>query len=179
MSRLNTAVIDTSSLRSLQAISCVALLGGTFQQVLLPVAVRRELERDTTIQPYFHQLRRELAFLADCDDFDLESARLRRIPRRRSDMEDDDSNLGEAEAIQQAVEQRAVLIADDRQALQKARGSGLRAVGTVGLLAEWTRSGLMGPATLRMHFVSLRMQGRWLPTAEINRILAQFDEKPI
>jgi predicted nucleic acid-binding protein len=125
-------VSDTSPVRALNHLGLLHILQDLFTTVLIPPAVRDELLKPTRTCPVIdisrvpflrvqapHDAVRVSSFLAHLDP-------------------------GEAEALVLALEVQAqVLLLDERKARRVAEGLGLTSIGTLGLLLEAKRQGLV------------------------------------
>jgi predicted nucleic acid-binding protein len=82
---------------------------------------------------------------------------------------------GEAAAIWLAVEREASLIlSDDRQARLAAERLGIPVVGTIGILVQAKRKGLV--SALSPLLLHLKSKGVWLSTSLIQNVLAEVGE---
>lgn len=127
-------VSDAGPLIAFAKVDQLSLLQKLFGQVLIPPAVEHEL---------FAKVGPEVPRL----DAALATSSLRVVrpaaPSAEVHAVIDDLGLGEAEAIALAFEHRATLIADDRAARSRARQVAVPVTGTVGVLIDAKRTGLL------------------------------------
>lgn len=142
---MTVVVSDTSPLRALFFVGRLAILATLFGDVIVPPAVVDELQKAR--RPEFR--------------FDVAAIDHVRVvaPTDQSRVNEwvraDDLDVGEAEAIQLALELSAdVLLIDERAGTAIARHVGLRTVGVLGVLVEAKRAGLVpavGPLLDQLH----------------------------
>lgn len=121
------AVADSSTFIALDLGELVEKTALLFSRIHLPVQVRRELRRRRSGRTRLKQLS---GLLRSCHRYDLAASRL--LVKAGRSLQGRD--WGEAEAIQQAVELGAILLADDAWARTIASRMGLRCMGTIGVL---------------------------------------------
>jgi predicted nucleic acid-binding protein len=126
-------ISNTSPLRYLIAIGRADLVSNIFNHVLIPRGVHAELTHRSSPEP----LRNWMAEMPDW----LETRELGRSPEAQFVRVLDQ---GEAEAIQLAVDLHAdYLLIDERRGRQIATARGLTVIGTLGILLESYRRGLI------------------------------------
>ncbi len=123
------AVVDTSPLQYLHQIGLLGLLAPMFDTVLVPLAVRKELEAG-------HQAGLDLPVIEDLPWALVFSPQARLA-------ETGVLGEGEAEAISIAKERSALVVLDDREARAIAVSLGLSLTGTLGILIRGKREGLI------------------------------------
>jgi predicted nucleic acid-binding protein len=125
-------VADTSPLNYLVQIDCQELLAALYQRVLIPDAVFRELTHTQTPFPVRTWLKSKPEWLQVREvapPFDLRLSGL---------------DPGEREAIQLAQREHAdLLLIDDRMGVRFAQRQGLEVTGTLGVLLQAARVGLV------------------------------------
>jgi len=125
-------VADTSPLNYLVQIDCQELLAALYQRVLVPPAVMNELDRPRTpaaVRAWVDHLPAWVEVRA------VQST----LPATLAGLDP-----GEQEAIQLAQEQHAdLLLMDERRAVAFARRHGLEVTGTLGVLVQAARLGLV------------------------------------
>lgn len=126
-------VSDTSPLRALQALDLVTVLFRLYQKVVVPTAVHRELSVSVPRLGRFPV--DQYAFIsvaAPSPSPQLDALRMK-------------LDEGEAEAIALALELRAdLLLVDELDGRDSARGLGLRTRGVLGVLVQAKYAGLCG-----------------------------------
>jgi predicted nucleic acid-binding protein len=126
-------VADTSPLNYLVRIECAELLPALFDRIVIPSAVLRELG-DPDAPPAVRQ------WVGSRPEW-LEIREIQGPPPPALLAELD---AGEAEAIQLAAELRAdLLLIDERKGTSLAQREGLEVTGTLGVLLQAARSGLV------------------------------------
>lgn len=145
-SAISVAVADAGPLIALARLDRLALLSGLFGQVLVPEAVFAECTA-----------RRDLADAASIRHA-CESGALTlciATPIAATDL-----GRGERSAIGKALELKAALVADDLAARRRAEALGLITIGTLGVLVQAKRMGLL--PEVRPAVDQLRAGGYWL-----------------
>jgi predicted nucleic acid-binding protein len=147
---LRIAVIDSTPLISLVHLELVSELSLFFDVVYVPRQVQTEVNR----KHRFRYLLRDLldrSILQRCAAADKTNVALLRL----------DIDEGEAEALTQAQEKGAAFfIGDDKRAREIAEAQGLRAVGTVGILARLRLEGRAGETALLVKDLRDRLEFR-------------------
>lgn len=128
---MRLVVSDTSPIRALDHLGRLDLLGQLFEVVLIPPAVREELLQPRRRFRSIDAVRIPGARIQGPADVE----RVRELCRVLQ--------TGEAEAIVLAEESEADLLVDERAGRAIAVQRGLRVTGTVGLLVEARRRGLI------------------------------------
>lgn len=102
-------MIDTSCVIALDAAELLPQLAFVFHRLLLPKAVRTELNKRRRTKDRIRALQREYAFIVPCNDYDQLAVDtvLTDLNRRKKDR-------GEAESIVQASKLSAMVVLDDR-----------------------------------------------------------------
>jgi hypothetical protein len=158
-------VSDTSPLRALQVLTLVPVLEYLYQQVIVPPAVKRELDVDVAGLGGFPFERYPFIRIA------TPSASSRLSDLRR------DVDEGEAEAIALAIELRApLLLVDDLDGREIARRLGLRTRGVLGVLVQAKESRLCGALWPLIQRLQAEMDFH-LSDAIVDVILEQAGEK--
>ncbi len=121
------AVADSSTFIALDLGGLIEKTVLLFSPIHLPVQVRWELRRKRSRR---NRLRQLAGVVRSCHRYDLAASRL--LVKAARSLQGRD--WGEAEAIQQAVELGAILLADDAWARSIAARMGLRCMGTIGIL---------------------------------------------
>jgi predicted nucleic acid-binding protein len=155
------AATNTSPIIALTRVGQLPLLERLFERILAPFDVYAELDAKVGAP--------EPAALRALANLDL-------VPRIPGVAEIPGLHLGESQAIAVAVARRADrVLLDERRARQAAAALGVRPVGTVGILLEARRRGLI-PA-VRPLLDRLVAAGFHLHPALIERVLADAGEK--
>ncbi len=147
-----TAVSNTSPLNYLVLIDLQDVLPVLFDRVLIPGAVRRELEAHAAPEP----IRRWMA---------ADAPWLETLPVSDVSVDLEQLGAGEREAIRLAeVTEKAVVLLDEKKARRIARDRGLAVSGTLGVLDLGARRGLRDlPAALdRLERTTFRASPRLL-----------------
>ena len=130
---MTLVVADTAPLRYLVEIGCQDVLPQLFAKVWIPGAVLRELKQKQT-PPAVHSWADHLPAWIE----------VREIVADPSESELAGLDRGEWEAIRLATELRAnLLLMDERFGVRVARQQGFAVTGTLGVLVEAARSGLI------------------------------------
>ena len=161
---LRVVISDTSPVHYLVLIGHVALLPDLYKEVLIPQSVADELQRPAAPEP----VRR---WIADPPQW-LQVVSLTAQPSFRSL---DRLDRGEHDAIVLALELKADLVLmDDREAVQEARGLGLSVTGTLGVLDRAAQRGLieLAPAIAQLRQTNFRVD-----PALLERLLAADERK--
>ena len=123
-----SAVADTGPLIILYQIELLPLLRGLYEKLFIPEAVRNELLRGPSGRAMLASGLVEVRPVSDRGAVEILRAFL---------------DEGEAEAIQLARELEATVIIDERRGRRIAKSLGLRVRGTLGILLELKRKGLI------------------------------------
>jgi predicted nucleic acid-binding protein len=125
-------VADTSPLNYLVQIECQHLLPILFERIFVPAAVVKELDHPGTpavVRAFLRQMPQWIAVRQVCATPDPTLAVL---------------DPGEREAIQLAKEEHAdLLLMDEKMGVRLARRQGLAVIGTLGILVQAARYGLV------------------------------------
>jgi predicted nucleic acid-binding protein len=125
-------VADTSPLNYLIQIECQHLLPILFERIFVPAAVVKELDHPGTpavVRAFLRQMPQWIAVRQVCAAADPTLAVL---------------DPGEREAIQLAKEEHAdLLLMDEKMGVRLARRQGLTVIGTLGVLVQAARYGLV------------------------------------
>lgn len=153
-------VADAGPLIALGRLDLISLLGSLFAQVQVPEAVLREVLADPT-RPDARRLEAAVAagLLQPCAATPVSAPQL---------------GAGECAAIGRALEIGAALLADDRAARLHATGLGLIVIGTLGVLVQAKREGLL--AQVRPQIDRLRASGQRLSQQAVAAALAAAGE---
>ena len=128
------ATIDTSVLLSLQCTRMIGAVSVLFTRLLVPVAVRRELEADGARNHAALRALDEFRIFDACDDYDLASVEVLLQERKHRGIGRD---RGEAEAVAQASQRSAqMVLVDDAQGRNWARGMALECHGTLWIFEQ-------------------------------------------
>ena len=153
-------VSNTGPTIALAHIGQIDILRRIFGQVLIPTAVRAEIQDETS-----------LAALNDADWImvgEVKDTLAVQLLREELD-------AGESEAIILARENQAALIfMDERAATRKARSIGLQSIGTLGILLIAKEKGIV--TELKPLLTSLRLEGFHMSDTLYNQILHRADE---
>jgi predicted nucleic acid-binding protein len=169
------ATIDTSVLLSLQCTGMIGAVSVLFTRLLVPVAVRRELEADEARNYAALRALDEYQIFDSCDDYDLASVEFLLQERRYRGVGRDQ---GEAEAVAQASQRSAqMVLVDDAQGRNWAKGMALEFHGTLWIF-EQLRA-LEYVTNLRPHFEKLLRNHRRQPRGVMNESLRKYDEPEI
>ena len=169
------ATIDTSVLVSLQCAELLGVVPALFDRVLIPVAVRKELEAGGEGNRAALMAIDEFAVFERCDDYDPASVKLLLDTRKHLALGRD---AGEAEAVVQAAQRSAsMVLVDDRLGRDWARRHSLECHGTIWLCRELRRTGFL--RDLKPAYVRMLRRGRRQPLKEMNSYLLEFYEPPI
>jgi predicted nucleic acid-binding protein len=168
------ATIDTSVLLSLQCVGLLGELSVLFQRILVPRAVRGEVDQGAAMNNAIDQALKAYAIFEMCDDYYQPSVKLL-LDARSAAKEGRDT--GEAEAVIQAAERSCMVLSDDRLGRQWARQFSLECHGTLWVIRELRRREVL--REVRPLFEMLLRRQRWQPLNEMNGILAEFRETSI
>ena len=129
---MTLVVSDTAPLNYLVQIGAEQVLNVLYDRILIPVAVFNELTVEGTPETVRRWAKQQHAWLEVC------------AVRYPAGLEDAGIDLGEREAIQLAKEQAADLVLiDERRGTRIAQEQGLTVTGTLGVLAQAARRGLI------------------------------------
>ena len=169
---MRVAVIDTSCVIALDAVSLIPRTSVMFSRLLLPKAVRRELFRRKNMKKRIQRLFRDLHFLAACDEYDQGVVDVLLSERRRQGLKD----RGEAEAVAQAGTVGATAIIDDPFGRKLAADYRLECHGTLLVFTELNRRGFLPGDELSRHLRQLARQGLRLAWPEANEFLISIGQ---
>jgi len=125
-------VADTSPLNYLVQINCDHVLPALYERVFVPSAVIEELGHPRAVVAVREWLARVPSWLVVEQVTEADDARLARL------------DLGERQAIQLARREHAdLLLMDERLGVRLAREQGLAVTGTLGVLLQAARRGLL------------------------------------
>lgn len=156
-------VADTGPLRYLVLIDTIDLLPRLFGRVLIPEIVGAELSRSSTPLPVREWLATEPSWLE------------RRPNPPTLGMLPPQLDAGERAAIALAQDiGDALLLIDDRAGIEAARGRGLKATGTLGILLQAAGLGLVDLPTA---FARLKATNFRYRPALLDALLAQHEAK--
>lgn len=156
------AVADSSTFIALDAGGLIEKTVLLFSPIHLPVQVRRELRTKRARRPRLKQL---AGVVRPCREYDLAASRLLVKPGRSLQGRD----WGETEAIQQAVELGAILLADDLWARGIADRMGLRCMGTIGVFDRLLELRIVTQPDARSAIRRILDAGIRLPEDELRR----------
>jgi len=146
-----------------------------FSRVLLPRAVRNELNRRRATKDRLRSVLDSYAFVERCDDYDKGSVDILLVEGATQGVED----RGETEAVVQAAEVGAVVVVDDPWSRKLAEKYGLELQGTFWVLQRLFKLGLFPADVCRTHFVELFRSGIRMPMALVNDFLVEIGEAPL
>lgn len=170
------AVIDSSCVIALDALNLLPKLTWLFGQLLLPKAVRVELNRRRSTKDRLRMLQREYAsFLVPCDKYDQGSVDILLTGRNRPGRKD----RGEAEAVVQAAAEGATVIIDDRRGRKLAEQYALKYHGTIWILEQLHLLNLISAHTLRQYLKQLRSQRIRFPLQAADELLQRLGQEPL
>jgi predicted nucleic acid-binding protein len=170
------AVIDASCVIALDALNLLPKLTWLFDRLLLPKAVRVELNRRRRTKDRLAVLRREYApFLVPCDKYDQGAVDTLVIERVRFGKKD----RGEAEAVVQAAAEGAIVIIDDKGGRKLAERYSLSYHGILWVLERLQLLGLITPSILRQHLEQLKHIQSRFPIKAANELLQSLDQPPL
>jgi predicted nucleic acid-binding protein len=170
------AVIDASSVIALDALNLLPELTWVFSRLLVPKAVRVELNRRWLTKDRLKTLQREYgSFLAPCDNYDQVAVDILLIWRTGLGKKD----RGEAEAVLQAAAEGAMVIIDDRRGRKLAEQYSLKCHGTMWILERLQLLGLFKQRTLRQHLEQLRFLKIRFPVKAANELLQRHGQDPL
>lgn len=121
------AVADSSTYVALDIAGILERTVLLFNPIHLPIQVRRELRRKRGRRDRLQQLR---GVVRSCHEYEAVAGRLLLVRGRDSGQRD----LGEVEAIQQAVKLGATLLVDDSWGRSITQKMGLTCMGSIGVL---------------------------------------------
>ena len=166
------ATIDTSVLVSLQCAELLGVVTALFDRLLVPAAVRGELEAGGESNRAALMAIDEFAVFERCDDYDPASVKMLLDTRKHLAHGKD---AGEAEAVIQASQRSAsMVLVDDPLGRDWAQRHTLECHGTIWLCRELRRRGFL--RKLQPAYVQMLRRGRRQPLNEMNRYLQEFDE---
>lgn len=161
-------VSDASPLTSLAAIGHVDLLRRLYGRVLIPPAVQQELAAAMPGVPGFL----DLPIHSWIEVVPVSGRALLASVEMELD-------LGEAEAIVVAVEQRAdLLLIDERRGRLVASRLGVKVIGVLGVLVNAKRRGFI-PAVKPLLDDLIVRAGFWISQSLYARVLAEIGEQPV
>jgi predicted nucleic acid-binding protein len=167
------AVIDSSPLINLTHLDLAGKLSLFFDVVLVPRAVQREVRKKSRFGSRLNRLY-AMGLFKRCKAADRANVALLHIEKL---------DEGEAEALTQAQEKQAkeeatlYFIGDEKRARQKCVGLGLRAIGTVRLLARLNRQGDADEPKALVR--KLRRDLQFRVSAEVEEKAIAMAEEPI
>ena len=115
------------------------------------------------------------SFVIFCDQYDQGAVDILLSEKKRLGKKD----RGETEAVVQASMEGAMVIIDDRDGRRLARQQSVDCHGTIWILEQLQKLGLLGPLTLRRCFVELQTREIRFPKNEANNLLQRFGEEPL
>jgi predicted nucleic acid-binding protein len=130
------ATIDSSCLIALDRLDLMAQATFLFSRLLVPKAVRKDLNDRRQMKDRMKRRFTELRLLERCNAYDQAAVDLLLIERARTGTED----RGEAEAVVQAAKTGATVIVDDAWGRTLARNHSLECHGTPGCCGAFTIS---------------------------------------
>ena len=160
---MSVIVADTGPLRYLVLIEAIDLLPRLFGRVLIPDIVGAELSRPSTPSPVREWLAGNPAWLE----------RRANPPTLRTFPPQLDAGERAAIALAQAVGD-ALLLIDDRAGIEAARGRGVKATGTLGILLQAAGLGLVDLPTAFQRLKATNFRYR---PALLDALLAQYEAK--
>lgn len=153
-------VSNTGPLIALAQIGQFNLLQALFEQVIIPPAVRAEIQDDVSLAAL--TAAGWLVVYAPADPLAVQVLR-------------EELDAGESEAIILAKERSAeLLLIDERAATRKARALGLSIIGTLGVLLLGQKAGHL--TTLKPHLEQLRRTGFRMSTSLYTQVLQAAGE---
>ena len=160
-----TVISDSSPLVHLSAIARFGLLRQLYRSLLVPPAVWKEVTVAGKARPGAAEL--EAAVNQGWIKVQVPSPDTFQPPELAG------LDEGESEAITLALETHAeVLLLDEIRGRMVARSLGLRAVGTLGVLAEAKRQGLVN--SLREELTNLKNRSQFYISAELEQLALQL-----
>ncbi len=161
MSRI---ICNSGPLIALGIIGRLDILKSLFDEVLVPEAVQKEIERGGT----------KLSGLEDFRRADW--IRIVPLKEKRDPLLESLLDIGEAAVISLAREQKATLVLiDERKARKVARDIyGLQPIGTARILVEAKRHNLL--SDIAFQFQKLRREGYWIHDSIVERALREAGE---
>jgi predicted nucleic acid-binding protein len=170
------AVIDSSCVIALDSLNLLPKLTWLFDRLLLPKAVRVELNRRRITKDRIRLLQREFSpFLASCDKYDQGAVDVLLTRRAQSSKKD----RGETEAVVQAAAEGAIVIIDDRRGRMLADQYSLQCHGTLWILERLQQLGLLTAPILRQHLEHLRLRRARFPVSAANELLQRLGQEPL
>ena len=146
---LPVVISDTSPIRYLVLISQVELLRALYREVLLPEAVADELSQPKTPDAVREWISHRPAWL-----------KVMPLTARPGSLSLPDLDAGERDAILLAMDMKADLVLmDEREGVEAARGLGLSVTGTLGVLDRAAELGLieLAPVIARLRQTNFRI----------------------
>lgn len=170
------AVIDSSCVIALDILNLLPALSVLFNRLLLPKAVRQELNQRQIMKDRVEAYQNEYAtFVIFCDQYDQGAVDVLLSEKKRLGKKD----RGETEAVVQAAMEGAMVIIDDRDGRRLALQQSVDCHGTIWILEQLRMRDLLRPLTLRQCFVELRSREIRFPGNEANRLLQSWGEDPL
>ncbi len=174
--RTRWVTIDTSALFAIDYLGLFTQLTYLFDRIHIPRCVRTEFSKKPGSRGTLSRICRDLHPYRFCYDADPLSLQLLLHEYTDPDPQKPRKHEGEIEAIVQAATIGApIVIADDQQATEWAKGMNLECHATLWILDYLREQELIG--SLVPMFARLRREDRWLPEAEIKRMLEKFNEE--
>jgi predicted nucleic acid-binding protein len=169
------ATIDSSCLIALDRLDLMAQATFLFSRLLVPKAVRKELNHRRQTKDRMERRFNELRFLQRCNDYDQGAVDLLLIERSRTGAQD----RGEAEAVVQAAQAGATVIVDDRWGRTLAQRYSLEHHGSLWMLRRFYDLGLINASDLRAHLQRLVDTGFRLPLPDADALLRGIGQAPL
>ena len=146
-----------------------------FSRLLVPVAVRDEIEAGGERNAAAVQALADYALFEACDGYDSASVEFLLQQRAQQAVGRDQ---GEAEAVAQAAQRAAdMVLVDDALGREWAKAMSLSCHGTLWVFEQLRTNGYVHE--LRSYFIELIRNRRRQPLSLMNEILARFDEPEI
>lgn len=157
-------ISDTSVISNLYQIGQLSLLEHLFTAVVIPPTVLQELYADPN----------QADLLDKAPWITVRSPQDQRLIQQLLN----ELDLGEAEAIVLAIEQKAdLLLIDEAKGRAVAEKYTLTITGVLGLLIQGKKTGYL--SEVRVHIIALRKLGFRLSLRLVNKVLAKIEEQPI
>lgn len=170
--RKPSAVIDSSCVIALDALDLLPQMAWLFGRLLLPKAVRVELNRRRSTKDRLRALLRDYDFVQPCDEYDQASVDVLVTWPTRAGKKD----RGEAEAVVQASSVGAAIIIDEARGRKLAASYSLDLHDTIWILERMHALGIFAPSTVRQHLQELQERKIRIPLKAANEFLLRIGE---
>lgn len=168
------AVLDSSCAIALVAADLLPQLSLLYTEILIPMAVLRELAVQEERLPLLQSLQAGGIF-KHCKNYDQASAEPLLKPDRRRRLKD----MGEAEAVVQASQYQAAVLVDDYDARKLVASHGLPCRGSLGVVMLLHEALFLDGASCRAALLRMMQAECRLPLPLVNNFLDKIGQPPL